>query len=152
MSAATLLLSPDTEHLFIRPHKVVSRCISVLFGLAGCLWLLPLLPESLVNTEHHDAFRYGQYQLYTVLLTLWGYAYRRQSARFETLVGISGTLGKMPAALTADDIRNSGKLHLFEVMTKYRGARRLYHHILCIWLLFGGALTLIVRQCIMLIR
>lgn len=151
MHAITQLLSHDTELLFLQQSRMLHRCISILFGLVGCSWFLLLLPDSLLTTECRSAFQVGQYKLYTVLLTLWGYEHRRQSVRYSTLLELSAAVGKMPFALTLHDIRHSGKLHLFEVFTKHKGSQRNYHHIIFVWLLLAAAITLFVSQCFMLL-
>lgn len=152
MSSKKLPISPEVELLFARQQVILRRCISILFALAGFSWFLLWLPDSIADSAHHNSFRNGQYQVYTVLLTLWGYDYRRQSLRLNSLILLSTTLGKLPDALTVADIRQADKIHLFEIFTKHSLSTRKYFHIGFIWLLLSVAVALLVKQGVVLFQ
>ena len=146
MPIKKLPILPEVEALFAPQQMLLRRCSSLLFALAGFSWFLLLLPDSVADAAHHAHFRNGQYQLYTVLLTLWGYDYRRHSLRLTAILELSAVLGKSPRLLTAGDIQQAGKLHVFEILSKHDGSKPKYFHIAFMWLLLTAAAALFVRQ------
>ncbi len=136
--------------MFVRQQQLLHRLISTMFGIVGCSWFLLLLPESVVEAENHDIFRCGQYELYTIMLTLWGYDFRRRSVRFAWLLEASAALGKLPSAITPDDARTANKLHLFEIFSKLPKSNHKYFHIIFTWGLFFISAAMFTRQLITL--
>lgn len=150
MKNAALGLSPELADIFVRQQQLLHRLISTMFGIVGCSWFLLLLPESVVEAENHYIFRYGQYELYTIMLTLWGYDYRRRAVRSAWLLEASASLGKLPSAITPDDVRTANKLHLFEIFAKKNNSNRKYFHIVFTWGLFFASAAMFTRQLIIL--
>src|SRR5690349_13989472 len=88
---------PDAQHSilhhslhasFERQQQLLRRLFKVLFSVAGTMWLcVYALPDDQLNVV--QTFRQQQYQLYLLLLTLWGYSYRRESMAMTTLIRVA---------------------------------------------------------------
>ena len=116
MSASSI--QPELSALFEPSRKLLRRILMTLFSIAGLSWFLLLLPNSTISQAKHDIFKANQYQLYLLLLTLWGYDFRRQAKRLEWLIEFSSSLNKPVRLISNDDVIDAGNLSLFEVFSK----------------------------------
>ncbi|MBI3258016.1 MAG: hypothetical protein HYZ54_00815 [Ignavibacteriae bacterium] len=142
-------IQPELSVLFVPSRKLLRRVLMSLFSIAGLSWFLLLLPSSTINQAKHDIFKANQYQLYLLLLTLWGYDFRRQSKRLEWLIEFSKDR-KSISEITKEDVTLAGKLSLFEVFTKYKGSSAQYFHIIFTWFLLIASVGQFIRQLILL--
>ena len=90
-----ILESPSIEALYHKERYVLKRITSVLFAIAGCSWFLLYVPESIIHQKTHELFKLQQYQIYVLLLTLWGLDYKRQLDRITVLSQKSMILHKI---------------------------------------------------------
>lgn len=144
------ILPPEITALFAPQRAILRRVLMSLFSVAGLSWFLVFLPIVEMTAEKHALFKANQYQLYLILLTLWGYDFRRQVKRLEWIMTVSSTLRKPVMAMTQDDIHEPRGLSMMEVFTKLPGSSAQYFHIAFTWLLFGSAVAQIIRQMILL--
>lgn len=140
----------DISALFEPQRLLLRRVLMSLFSIAGLSWFLVFLPIVAMNPEKHAIFKANQYQLYLLLLTLWGYDFRRQVKRLEWIIDLSGKLGKQASALTYSDVKTADGLSLMEVFGKHPGSSAQYFHVIFMWMLFTCAVIQIFRQMILL--
>lgn len=147
---STSSIQPELAVLFEPQRKLLRKVLMTFFSIAGLSWFLLLLPSSTIDQAKHDIFKANQYQLYLMLLTLWGYDFRRQAKRLEWLVDFSASLGVPINKVSKEDIIAAGKLSLFEVFTKYKGSSAQYFHIIFTWFLLVVSAMQFIRQMILL--
>ncbi|MBS1537740.1 MAG: hypothetical protein JST20_08340 [Bacteroidetes bacterium] len=144
-------IQPELSALFEPSRKLLRRILMTLFSIAGLSWFLLLLPNSAISQAKHDTFKANQYQLYLLLLTLWGYDFRRQAKRLEWLIVFSLSIGKPVELITKEDITVTNNLSLFEVFSKHKGSSSSqYFHIIFTWFLLIASISQFVRQMILL--
>jgi hypothetical protein len=136
------------QALYSQERSLLQRLIRILFSIAGISWFLLLLPPEIISPDRYILFKSNQYQLYLVLMTLWGYDYRRESRRLAAIATVSSTLQKPVDQLNIHDLDKD--LHLFEILRlKPKAGRRHF----AIWLNNGLLLVsagMIIRQFIAL--
>ncbi len=144
------IFTAEISALFEPQRNVLRRVLMSLFSIAGLSWFLVFLPIVEMTPEKHALFKANQYQLYLILLTLWGYDFRRQVKRLEWIINLTGKINKPVSAITYDDIQSENGLSMMEVFTKHPGSSAQYFHIVFTWLLFVSAVVQIIRQMFLL--
>lgn len=124
-------------------RRILGVLIRLAFGLAGLCWL-PLLWLTSGGTSR-TAFTLTQYQLYVVLLTLWGYDYRRQLRRIECILECAMKLQRSPESVTWADIVACGFIERFDVLRRHPKSRA-WFPIAFTWGLLVGAYIWLGRQ------
>ncbi|MBK9249442.1 MAG: hypothetical protein IPM69_15335 [Ignavibacteria bacterium] len=102
------------------------------------------------DSEKHAEFKANQYQLYLILLTLWGYDFRRQVKRLEWIIEIAQMMSIPLSSLTVQHILSSNGMSKMEVFFKFPGSSAQYFHIFFTWILLFSAVLQIIRQMILL--
>ncbi len=141
-------ISDEISALYVRNQRIFRLFLSIMFGIVGCSWFLLLLPDSIVSAHKHDLFRLGQFELYVLLLTLWGYDYRCETTRLAWLITTSSEMNKPANYIALNDVITADKLHIFEMFVKHGNSNRNYFHIVFRWALILAILTLFIRQWI----
>lgn len=148
MSKAELsFLHPTVSELYVRQRALLTRIVRVMFALAGCMWIIKYIPQIL---PHDDIlFTKNQYQLYLILLTLWGYDYRRELVRMKVVLGIAKEQNAAPDTITQSHIQEAQQLHRFDILSKQQRDGK-WFAVLFTWLLLLLATAQILRQCLLL--
>ena len=144
------MFTAEISALFEPQRILLRRVLMSLFSIAGLSWFLVFLPIVAMTPEKHAIFKANQYQLYLILLTLWGYDFRRQVKRLEWILELCSSLNKSASALSVADIQSGNGLSKMEVFGKHTGSSAQYFHILFTWLLLIFAVLQIVRQMILI--
>jgi hypothetical protein len=124
-------------------RRLLGVLIRLAFGLAGLCWL-PLLWLQMEGASR-TAFTLTQYQLYVVLLTLWGYDYRRQLRRVECILECATKLQRLPENVTWEDIASCGCADRFDVLRRHPKSRA-WFPVAFTWGLLVGAYLWLGRQ------
>lgn len=95
-------------------------------------------------------FKLKQYQVYVVLLTLWGLDFRRENKRLDFIVRKARELNKDVSLITKDDITEA--LHLFEVFTLIPGSKGYHIALLLNWICCLAGLGLLLFQINLLLK
>jgi len=130
--------------------RLLRRVIKTLFAIAGCMWILKYVVH-FPDEISIQMFALGQYQLYLILLTLWGYDYKRESGRLKILNKISNESNCKTNEITVHQIQEYSAGKLFTVLTKQEGAGGWFTLVL-IWGLLIISVFLVVKQIIFLIN
>lgn len=139
-------------NMFEPQRKVFKNILRLFFTVAGFSWFFVFFP-SLLNLppEQVILFRVNQYQIYLILLTLWGFELKMQEKRLSFLLNLASTLGKKWYQMTEHDIQQAGKMQLFNVFyMRFRGKKNI--HIYFIWLLMALTIAQFVRQTFVLFQ
>ena len=144
------MFTAEISALFEPQRILLRRVLMSLFSIAGLSWFLVFLPIVAMNPEKHAIFKANQYQLYLILLTLWGYDFRRQVKRLEWILQLTGKINKPASALSYSDIQTANGLSLMEVFGKHPGSSAQYFHVIFTWMLFVIAVVQIIRQMMLL--
>lgn len=134
---------------WVREQRLLGMLVRICFGIAGVLWL----PLSLFNITPAEKTMYVQvhYQLYLVLLTLWGYDYRRQWKRTECVLELAQQAGVTPAQVRWDQVVAAGCASLFDVL-RQRAESRAWFPLAFTWVLLVSSYILLGRQVLRLIE
>ncbi len=119
--------------LFEPQRRLLRHFLRIAFTIAGLFWFILWFPElAALSTAELAAFKVQQYQLYLILLTLWGVDLKRHSKRLAFLLRLSARKGKRWYELGAEELRESGRMNLFEVIWKLpeNPDRRVWHLLL----------------------
>jgi hypothetical protein len=140
-------VSSATEQLiggeWIAERRLLGRLTRTAFAIAGILWL-PLLWFG-IEPQERQLFSTTQYQLYLLLLTLWGYDYRRQMRRAEYVLQLAVSQAVAPQNIGWDDVLSGGRVSLFDVLRRRRGSRG-WFAVVFTWCLLVGSYALLSRQ------
>lgn len=147
---STPLYSESIRALYETKRKRLKRITSLLFAIAGCLWFFLYLPESIMPFQGHEAFKLKQYQIYVVLMTLWGLDFRREFKRVDMIARISHALQKDITLVDKDDIAEH--IHLFEVYTILPGSKGYHIAVFINWTFCLIGLGLLLFQISLLIN
>jgi len=147
---STPLYSDSIRGLYESKRNRLKRITSLLFACAGCLWFFLYLPESVLPFQGHEAFKLKQYQIYVVLLTLWGLDFRREFKRIEFIARTSHTLNKDITQVDSIDINDS--MHLFEVYTFLPGAKGYHVAVIINWIFCLLGIGLLLSQINLLLK
>ena len=147
---STPLFSDSVRSLYEPQRNRLKRITSLLFACAGCLWFILYLPESIMPFQGHEMFKLKQYQVYVVLLTLWGLDFRREHKRLDFIVRKARELNKDVSLITKDDITEA--LHLFEVFTLIPGSKGYHIALLLNWICCLAGLGLLLFQINLLLK
>lgn len=143
-----LNISSSILALFQAERALLKRITSILFAIAGCSWFLLYLPESVINHEAHEVFKLQQYQIYVVLLTIWGLDYKRQLNRISAIALQASVLQKKFESIEASDIHH--ELQLFEVLMPIKKTKGKHIALIITWIFLGLSIILIIRQFMLL--
>lgn len=146
----TPLFSESIRSLYEPQRNRLKRITSLLFACAGCLWFILYLPESIMPFQGHQVFKLKQYQVYVVLLTLWGLDFRREYKRLDCIVRKSKELNKDIAQITKEDIGDS--LHLFEIYSLIPGSKGYHIALLINWICILAGIGLLTFQIQLLLK
>ncbi|MBL7999150.1 MAG: hypothetical protein JNL32_10985 [Candidatus Kapabacteria bacterium] len=145
----TQLLHPSFDALYQRPHTLLLRIIRTLFAIAGCLWIAKyvsfLLPE-----DRLQQFTSQQYQLYLVLLTLWGYDYRRSMQRMESVIAAASRRLLTPIDVSTEMLDEDSALHTFSIFSPLGTEKKWFSVVFTIALIVAAS-ALLLRQILFLI-
>lgn len=142
-------MSKGISTSYMRELQIFRRILRLLFAIAGCMWIVKYVVH--FPDEHSmQTFVIGQYQLYLILLTLWGYDYKRESGRHGVLSLLSNKYSCSTNDVTTEHISTDNKLHLFEVLVK-RTKGKGWFAFSFIWVLLILSFVQIVRQIIFLV-
>lgn len=144
------IFSENVSSVFEPQRIILRRVLMSLFSIAGLSWFLVFLPIVEMTADKHAVFKANQYQLYLILLTLWGYDFRRQVKRLEWIIDLSGKLSKQVSTITLLDISHENGLSKLEVFSKLKGSSAQYFHVGFTWFLLVSAVFQIFRQMILL--
>jgi len=147
---STPLYSDSIRELYESKRNRLKRITSLLFACAGCLWFFLYLPESVLPFQGHEAFKLKQYQIYVVLLTLWGLDFRREFKRIEFIARTSHELKKDIALVDSADIKDS--IHLFEVYSFLPGAKGYHIAVIINWIFCMLGCGLLLSQIMLLLK
>ncbi len=137
-------LHPSFEAGFVREHTLFTRILRSYFAVAGVMWILVfILPFH--NAEEHSVFRLHQYQLYVVLLSLWGYDYRREVFRLRLLAAMAARLRCTIPDIEWASLDSRTELPKFSVFVK-RGLGPRWFPILFVYSFFAVASWIIFMQ------
>ena len=137
-------------NMFEPQRRVFKNMLRLFFTIAGFSWFFIFFPTLLhVPEEKLIVFRVNQYQIYLILLTLWGFELKMQEKRLAFLLNLASTLGKKWYKITRQDVLDAGKMHLFDLFTKHARDGK-FLHIGFIWLLIVLTLVQFVRQAMVL--
>lgn len=147
---STPLYSESIRVLYEAKRNRLKRITSLLFACAGCLWFFLYLPESILPFQGHEAFKLKQYQIYVVLMTLWGLDFRREYKRIEFIARKSHELKKDIVSIDHTDIKDS--LHLFEVYSFLPGAKGYHIAVIINWIFCILGIGLLISQINLLLQ
>jgi hypothetical protein len=147
---STPLYSESIRVLYESKRNRLKRITSLLFASAGCLWFFLYLPESIMPFQGHEAFKLKQYQIYVVLMTLWGLDFRREFKRIDFIARKSHELKKDIMQIDSNDIKDS--LHLFEVYTFLPGAKGYHIAVIINWIFCMLGIGLLISQINLLLK
>ena len=147
---STPLYSESVRVLYEAKRNRLKRITSLLFACAGCLWFFLYLPESILPFQGHEAFKLKQYQIYVVLMTLWGLDFRREYKRIEFIARKSHELKKDITSIDSNDIEDS--LHLFEVYSFLPGAKGYHIAVIINWIFCLLGIGLLISQINLLLQ
>ncbi len=100
--------------------------------------------------QGHEAFKLKQYQIYVVLMTLWGLDFRREFKRIDFIARKSHELKKDIMQIDSNDIKDS--LHLFEVYTFLPGAKGYHIAVIINWIFCMLGIGLLISQINLLLK
>lgn len=133
-------------NMFEPQRRVFKNMLRLFFTIAGFSWFFVFFPSLLeLPPERLNTFRVNQYQIYLILLTLWGFELKMQEKRLSFLVNHASALGKKWYRITRQDVIQARKIYLFDLFTKHTSDGK-YLHIGFIWLLIFLTLVQFVRQ------
>ena len=147
---STPLISESIRVLYESKRNRLKRITSLLFACAGCLWFFLYLPESVLPFQGHEEFKLKQYQIYVVLMTLWGLDFRREFKRIDFIARKSHELKKDIASIDSNDIKDS--LHLFEVYSFLPGAKGYHIAVIINWIFCMLGIALLISQLHLLLK
>ncbi len=147
---STPLYSESIRDLYEAKRNRLKRITSMLFACAGCLWFFLYLPESVLPFQGHEEFKLKQYQIYVVLMTLWGLDFRREFKRIDFIARKSHELKKDIASIDSNDIKDS--LHLFEVYSFLPGAKGYHIAVIINWIFCMLGIALLISQINLLLK
>jgi hypothetical protein len=96
------------------------------------------------------SFRLDQYQIYLVLLTLWGYQAKREARRMKAIIDVSESLSKPADAVTLEELSAAGGLRYFGVFQRISKQQSLFPVVLSIGLVVVF-IALLCKQLILLV-
>ena len=149
MKKEQIQLHESVAALYKKQFKTLQQILRALFSVAGCLWILKYaFPFSNQETLFH--FTAQQYQLYLLLLTVWGYNYKREVSRMQVLMRLSDTLDIPTHEVQSSAIGDAHELHRFDVLTKVTNDGK-WFAVLFTWTLLLLSIAQIVRQLMLLL-
>ncbi|MFN4769726.1 MAG: hypothetical protein ACK5JL_06785 [Candidatus Kapaibacterium sp.] len=131
------------------PQRLLKLLLRVCFSIAGCLWILAYTMH-FSTEEVLTSFRLDQYQIYLVLLTLWGYQAKREARRMKAIIDVSESLSKPADAVTLEELSAAGGLRYFGVFQRISKQQSLFPMILSIGLVVVF-IALLCKQLILLV-
>lgn len=131
------------------PQRLLKLLLRVCFSIAGCLWILAYTMH-FSTEEVLTSFRLDQYQIYLVLLTLWGYQAKREARRMKAIIDVSESLSKPADAVTLEELSAAGGLRYFGVFQRISKQQSLFPVMLSIGLV-GVFIALLCKQLILLV-
>ncbi|MCX7929303.1 MAG: hypothetical protein N2663_01065 [Chlorobi bacterium] len=145
-------IPPVTEHVlggaWVAERRVLGRLVRMAFALAGMMWLPLVLVE--IQPSERQSFSLVQYQVYLLLLTLWGYDFRRQLRRAECVLALARAQNVSPQLISWNDVVAGGYASLFDVLCR-RHSSRGWFAVTFTWCLLVGSYALVGRQIVRII-
>jgi hypothetical protein len=129
-------------------RRVLGLLIRIAFAIAGLSWLPILVLE--LDGHARISFTLGQYQLYLLLLTLWGYHYRRELGRSECVLQCALNYQRNTMIVTWDDITTCGCVDRFDVLRR-RPQSRAWFPLVFTWGLLVAAYIWLGRQVVVVV-
>ncbi|MCS6999856.1 MAG: hypothetical protein RML15_02810 [Bacteroidota bacterium] len=130
---------------WVRERRIVGILLRLAFACAGVLWLL--LPWVELDAQTRGAFTAMQYQLYLLLLTLWGYDYRRQVRRLSCVLAVADAQSCPPSQVRWEHIDQSGQSGWFDVLLRRRHSRQ-WFPVVFTWVLLIASYLWLGRQIV----
>lgn len=134
---------PQLGSDWLRERRLLGIMLRLCFAVAGLLWL-PLSLMSVTPAER-SAYVLVQYQLYLILLTLWGYDYRRQLKRAECILALAQNASVPPSQVQWEHVVTNGAASLFDVLRR-RHESRSWFPLVFTWGLLLSGYAWLVRQ------
>lgn len=142
-----MTIHPSVAELTDSDSRRMKSVLRTSFAIAGCLWIVAYTLH-FSSSDVMTAFRLDQYQIYLVLLTLWGYQAKREAKRFAVLMRLSTESDIAVASVTSERIDESGDLGAFDVFV--RRSNGSWFPVVFTWFLLGAFLLLLVKQMYLL--
>ena len=140
----------DIINLFEPQRRVFKNMLRLFFTIAGFSWFFIWFPNLVeLDDSRLNSFRINQYQIYLILLTLWGFELKMQEKRLSFLLNLSSSLGRKWYHITPQDVNAAGKMYLFDLFSP-RSKHGHYLHIGFVWLLIILVLVQFARQAMVL--
>lgn len=137
--------------LFEPERRVIKNLLRLFFTIAGVSWFLIWFPATFsIDADALMPFKINQYQIYLILLTLWGFELKCQEKRISYILNLSTSLNKQWYHLSQDDFIRDGNTHLLEVLTKKYPENRKYMHLAFTWFLIALTIVQFARQAMLL--
>lgn len=142
-----MMLHPSVSQVLDTDTRFLKRILRVSFAIAGCLWIAAYTLH-FGSSEVMTTFRLDQYQIYLVLLTLWGYQAKREAKRYRSLFRVATELGKEVTGVTLEEIVQSSSRGDFDVLR--RRSKGSWLPVLFSWLLLVLFVLLFMKQMYLL--
>jgi hypothetical protein len=124
-------------NLFEPERRMFKNMLRLFFTVAGFSWFFIFFPNLTdLPGEKLAAFRVNQYQIYLILLTLWGFELKMQEKRLSFLLNLSSALGKKWYHITRQDVVAAGKMYLFDLFSR-RAKDGTFLPVAFVWLLIA---------------
>lgn len=142
-----MTIHPSVAELTASDSRKMKSVLRASFGIAGCLWIVAFTLH-FSSSDVMTAFRLDQYQIYLVLLTLWGYQAKREAKRLSVLMRLSTENEVSVASVTREHLEHSRDLDAFDVFV--RRSNGSWFPVVFTWFLLGAFLLLLVKQMYLL--
>ncbi len=140
----------ELVNMFEPQRRVFKNMLRLFFTIAGFSWFFIFFPDLGDLPENRLAvFRSNQYQIYLILLTLWGFELKMQEKRLAFLLNLAASLGRKWYTLTRQDVSAAGKMYLFDLFTR-KAKDGTVLQVGFVWLLIALVLVQFVRQAVVL--
>lgn len=138
---------PSVVHLVDADARRMKTLLRASFAIAGCLWIVAYTLH-FSSGDVMTAFRLDQYQIYLVLLTVWGYQAKREVKRHAVIADLSTKLGLDVGSVTREHLADAGVLGTFDILLSRNRTSRF--PVMFTWLLFLAYLLLLAKQMYLL--
>lgn len=140
----------EIVNMFEPSRRVFKNMLRMFFTIAGFSWFFIFFPSlGDLPEDKLSAFRINQYQIYLILLTLWGFELKMHEKRISFLLNLSATLGRKWHTITRRDIGAAGKMYLFDLFSR-KATDGTVLQVGFVWLLIALVMVQFVRQAVIL--
>ncbi len=115
--ASLLQLHPSFSAIYTRQRRLFDTVLRFLFMTGGFLWIGWFFLKSDDPIDHLH-FRLHQYQLYVLLLSLWGYQFRRDVRRLKLLIALASESHCNVEDVTYDAVCGHPDAKVFDVFDR----------------------------------